>query len=804
MLMSYKLIGKNFTPGDLEAKVTGRAKYSEDFRAEGMLFAKLYLSPMPHAKVTKIDVSEALKMEGVAGVLTADDLKEVPPGGNPILTNEPHFVGAPILAVAAVDETTASAALEKIKVKLQPLPFVTDPMDSLYPGGSNATRIGNVVGAKKKLKEHKWSAKDFAKAGENKLPLGKTVDEWTYGDIDKGFKDAQVVLDETFVTASGSHQCMEPRSSMAYWQNGKCYVHGSVQSSSFTFPFLAKAIGVKPENLVFVSEYCGGGFGSKAYYYPSMAIPPYLSKKIGRPVMLRITRAEEYYLGAARAGFQGRIKIGFKADGRISAVDAYIVQSNGPTTGFADYKNFGNAVSVIYQPENMRWRGISVLTNTIPQGAMRGPGENQTAAAMEPIIDKAARKLGLDRLAIRRINAPDKDGKYGEKRAPFTSAFQKDGLDIGARKFNWNKKKKLSGNRNGSKVIGVGIGQAYHGAGSNGFDGLVRILPNGKLHIHTGIGNLGTFSYASTSRVAAEVLGYDWKNCVIERGDSRKHLPWNLGQFGSNTSFTMSRTNFVAAQDAKQKLLEIAAMDLGGEPENYHLVNERVVSKSSSSKSMTFAQAAQRAIQIGGKYSGKWEELPKELNPMTKKAVKGVAGSGLIGVAKDQLKKDGVAPALCTGFAVVELDQETGKYEILEYLGVADCGTVMHPDGLGAQMHGGAVMGFGMASSERHVYDPKLGIPANRGLYQQKPPTYLDVPSKLEWAAVNKPDPQSPFGSRGVGEPPLGAAASAVASAISDAMGGHLFNRIPVTPDMIVNVLSGQSQSHKALQVNTQ
>ena len=260
MLMSYKLIGKNFTPSDLEAKVTGRAKYSEDFRAEGMLFAKLYLSPMPHAKVTKIDVSEALKMKGVAGVLTADDLKEVPPGGNPILTNEPHFVGAPILAVAAVDETTASAALDKIKVKLQPLPFVTDPMESLYPGGSNATRIGNVVGAKKKLKEHKWSAKDFAKAGEHKLPLGKTVDEWTYGDIDKAFKDAKVVLDESFVTASGSHQCMEPRSSMAYWQNGKCYVHGSVQSSSFTFPFLAKAIGVKPENLVFVSEFCGGGF----------------------------------------------------------------------------------------------------------------------------------------------------------------------------------------------------------------------------------------------------------------------------------------------------------------------------------------------------------------------------------------------------------------------------------------------------------------------------------------------------------------------------------------------------------------
>jgi len=800
--MSFNLIGKDFTPNDIEAKVTGRAKYSEDFRAEGMLFAKLYLSPMPHAKVRDIDVSKALKMKGVAGVLTADDLKEVLAPGSPILTNEPHFVGAPILAVAAVDETTAAAALDQIKVKLQPLPFVTDPMDSLYPGGPNATLKGNVADNKIKLNEHKWSAKDFAKAGKDQLPMGKPAAEWAYGDLEKGFKDAKIILDETFVTATGSHHCMEPRSCMAYWQNGKCYVHGSVQSSAFTFPFLAKAIGVKPEDLVFISEFCGGGFGSKAYYYPVMAIPPYLSKKVGRPVMLRITRAEEYYLGAARAGFQARVKIGFRADGRVTAVDAYVVQSNGPTKGFWDYKNFGTAVSVVYQPENMRWRGVPVLTNTPPQGAMRGPGENQTAAAMEPIIDKAARELGIDRMAIRRINAPDNNGKYGEKRASFTSAFLKDALDIGAAKFNWQEKKKLSGTRKGSKVVGVGIGQAFHSAGSNGFDGLVRILPTGKLHIHTGIGNLGTYSYASTSRVAAEVLGYDWENCVIERGDSRKNLPWNLGQFGSNTSFTMSRTNYVAAMDAKQKLLDIAAMDLGGSAEDYMLKRERVVSKSDASKTMSFAHAAQRAIELGGKYSG--QLIPEELNPMTKRSVAGIAGTGLIGVAKDQLKKEGVAPALCAGFVMIELDVETGQYNITDSLVVADCGTVMHPTGLGAQINGGAVMGFGMVSTERHVYDPKLGIPATRGYYQQKPMTYLDIPSNMEWAAVDKSDPQSPFGSRGVGEPPLGAAASALASAISDAVGGHLFNRTPVSSDMIINAIAGQPQSHKVLQVNTE
>jgi len=150
------------------------------------------------------------------------------------------------------------------------------------------------------------------------------------------------------------------------------------------------------------------------------------------------------------------------------------------------------------------------------------------------------------------------------------------------------------------------------------------------------------------------------------------------------------------------------------------------------------------------------------------------------------------------------LDTETGQYEILEYLTVADCGTVIHPTGLGAQLNGAAVMGFGMTSTEHHVYDPKLGIPATRALYQQKPMTYVDVPSDMSWLAVDKADPQSPMGTRGIGEPPLGSAASALACAISDALGGHMFNRIPISSDMIVNAASGRAQSHKPLQVNTQ
>jgi CO/xanthine dehydrogenase Mo-binding subunit len=288
---------------------------------------------------------------------------------------------------------------------------------------------------------------------------------------------------------------------------------------------------------------------------------------------------------------------------------------------------------------------------------------------------------------------------------------------------------------------------------------------------------------------------------VVVRGDSRKHLPWNLGQFGSNTSYTMTRTNYVAAMDAIEKLKEIAAKDLGGTADDYDIGGEKVFLKADASKHLTYAQAAQRAIELGGKYSG--QEAPEDINPMTKAAVAGLAGSGLIGVAKDTMASEGTPPAFAAGFMQIELDTETGTYEILEYVGVADCGTVLHPMGLDHQIKGGAVMGIGLAALERHVYDPQNGLPANVGLNQCKPPTYLDVPSNMHTMAVEEADPMSPVGSRGIGEPVQGCAAAALLCAISDALGGHYFNRAPVMTDMIINAASGNPQSHKPLQVNT-
>jgi xanthine dehydrogenase molybdenum-binding subunit len=796
--MTYKLIGKNFTPPDVVAKVTGQAKYAEDFRVDGMVFCRFLPSPFPHARIKSLDASEALKMEGVLGILTEADVKNAPAPAPTILTNEPRYVGEPVLALAAVDETTVQNALEKIRIEWEPLPFTVNPLTSLRPDPVDARLDGNIGATGVKFGTLRWTKEDFDNAPDGMLPQGKSAQEWQYGDLDASFAKAALTFEESFVTASNSHHSMEPRTCMSFWQNGKCFVYGSTQSQSFVVPPLAGMIGIPPTDLVYVAEFCGGGFGSKGSAYPTMAIPALMSKKINRPVMMRMSRFDEYAVGSARNGFQGRIKLGFAQNGKLLAADLYIVQEGGAHNGFWDFRNAADLVSIMYQPEAMRWRGVPVYCNTPTRSAQRGPGYNQMTYIMEPLLDRAARELKIDRLEIRKLNGPDMNSPVGAKRSPVSSCYVKDALMKGAERFNWAERITRSGQRKGSKVTGIGVGMAYHPAGFANFDGLVRLAPDGVLHIHTGVGNLGTFSHTGTSRVAAEVLKCDWEKCVVVRGDTRKNLPWNIGQFGSNTSFTMVRTNYVAAMDALQKMKEIAAKDLGGKPEDYDVDGSRIFSK--SGRSMTYAKVAQRAIELGGKYSGK--ELPADINPMTKASASAMAGTGLIGTAKDTLQMGEIA-AFAAAFIEIELDLETGQHRIVDALNVGDCGTVIHPMGLETQLKGATVQGIGAATLEGMIYDPQNGLPGAVGFYQAKPPSYLDLPPQMQTDWVDKPEPLSPMGTKGIGEPPLGSAASALLCAISDALGGHVFNRTPVRPDMILNAVAKRPQSHTPTQIHT-
>src|SRR5881227_2940300 len=682
-MSDQKLVGQNYTTPDLVAKVTGRAKYAEDYRADGMLFTKLLLSPMPHARVVGVDTAAALALPGVKAILTADDLPDLR-GAERALTNEPLYQGEPILAVAAVDEATAAEAIERITLDLEPLPFVVDPMESLRPNGANGRLEGNVWfpaegGApaaggsppRPKLQTLKWTDQDFADAPEGALPIGKAPEEWSYGDLDAGFRDAALVVDETFVVQSTGHQPMESRSAMAYWQNGKLYLHGSTQSVVRTVDPLASWLGIDAKDIVLISEYCGGGFGSKGAGAISMVIPAVLAKKTGAPVMMRISREEEHYIGRARTGMTGRARVAFSKDGRITALDLFIVEDNGPYGPMGDYRSAGNAASLIWQPLAMRWRGVAVVTNTPPRSQQRSPGPMQANAIMEPVVTKAAKKLGLDQVAIRRINSPEGKALYGPprpngQRGHITSAFVKEALDRGAELFKWDERKARAGKRQGSKVRGVGVAVGPHGAGSIGYDGLMTIRPDGKLYVQSGVGNLGTHSCIDLARVAAEALAMLWDRVVVNWGSTAKNIPWSAMSVGSQTTHAMTRANLAGAVDARLKLQEIAAKDLGGAPQDYVLVNERVQRRDNPSRGLTYAQAATRAIALGGKFDG--HDLPEDIHPMTKKSAAALAGLGLMGVAKDTYPHDGDTYSFVAGFAEVEVDLETGKTRLVDYL----------------------------------------------------------------------------------------------------------------------------------------
>ena len=516
--------------------------------------------------------------------------------------------------------------------------------------------------------------------------------------------------------------------------------------------------------------------------------------------MMRVTREEEFTIGGARQGLQGWIKCGFKQDGTMAAMDLYCVSDNGGKGGGGDANSAAGAVSVLYQTEAIRFRNSSIGTNTGHRGAQRGPGENQIMAIVSPIMDKAAEELGVDRLEIRKMNAAQTGDVSGPRATPFTSAYMPEALDQGAAQFGWEEKKGRSRQRNGSKVRGLGIGQGYHNGGRSGMDGLIRLMPDGRLAVHSGVGNLGTYSWASTARAAAEVLKMPWERTDVIGGRTDRHLPMTSPQDGSNSIFTNTRTNFGAANDLLAKMKEIAVMDLGGAAADYDIENERIFQIADPSVGMSYAEVAQRAMQLGGKFTGE-AEVPEDLSEFTKLSVSRLAGSAMLGIFKDG-RHEGNPPGFTVTFTEIEMDLETGKFDILEMLSIAEAGTIVHPQGMANQLRGGAVWGIGLSALERHLYDPQNGIPASTGYWQSKVPTILDTPPEIGTGWVDLPDPENPVGARGIGEPAMGSVSAALNGAIADALDGHLFNAAPVTTDMIINHLAGTEEDAVPLAQN--
>jgi CO/xanthine dehydrogenase Mo-binding subunit len=531
-----------------------------------------------------------------------------------------------------------------------------------------------------------------------------------------------------------------------------------------------------------------------------MAIPALMAKKTGTAVMMRITREEEHYIGRARAGMFGRAKVGFRKDGRIVAMDFFTLQDNGPYNPQGDHRAAGSMASLNFQPETYRWRGISVLTNTPPRTSQRSPGGMQMNAILDPIMAQAATKLGIDHVELLRVNAPVGKAPYGpinpqtKKQAYVTGAHVREALDMGKELFGWEAKKATAGQRRGSKVRGVGVAVGPYTAGSIGFDGIHIVRPDGKVQVQTGIGNLGTHSVIDCQRVVAEVLDTPWEQFEVVWGNTEKGLPWSCVSAGSQTVHAMTRAAHATAMDTKKKLQEVAARALGGNPDSYQVANGRVFS---GGRGLSFADAAKKAIEYGGKFDG--HEAPEDVNAFTKASLKMLAGQGLIGVAKDTYPRDGNTHSFVAGFAEVEVDVETGALQIVEFVAIGDVGTVLHPRSLHGQTFGGAMLGIGHAISQKWVYDKQYGVALARRFHHNKPPSIMDIPAAIKIDALNIPDPETPVGARGIGEPPVGAGCGAVAAAIVNALGAEAFRRMPMTPDLLLTSIEAKTWQHDAL-----
>ncbi len=488
-------------------------------------------------------------------------------------------------------------------------------------------------------------------------------DEWPFGDIEAGFKEAALVLDETFVGQNTSHQVLEPRSAMAYWQNGKLFLHAGTQSTVQTVGSIARWVGIPASDVVLISEYTGGGFGSRIPGYIAMAIPALLSKKANAPVMMRITREDDHYIGRARPALHSRAKVGFAKDGRITALDFFVVAENGPYDQVGDGGSAGDdhlaRVSAEDDAVARRCR-CSPTRRRAARSARRAAC--RASPSMEPILAKAARQAGHRRGRDPQDQRAGRQGavRRAEPRAAsssyVTSAFVKEALDKGAEIFNWEEKKARSGKRVGTKVRGSGVAVSTYSAGSTGFDGLLIVRPDGKVQIQSGVGNLGTHAMFDVHRVAAEILGVA---VGTVRGRLRRH------EQEPAVDLLVGRQPDRARDDARRARRRHLRQDADSgsrredaRRESRELSGGRTAACWAAARSMTFAQVAQKAIELGGKYDG--HEPPEDVNNWTKTSMKNLAGQGLIAAARDNYPRDGQSRSFVVGFAEVEVDVETG------------------------------------------------------------------------------------------------------------------------------------------------
>lgn len=747
------VVGKRTPRLDGRLKVTGAAKYTADVRLPGMLFARMVTSPHPHARILSIDTSAAAAhpqvravhiLERVRDVAELRDKSKELPSKYPVV----RFAGQPIAAVAATTQAAADEAARLVKVEYEPLPFVVDKdvarkddAPKVFPGAADQGGTAGGGGGPSGVKQ----------TGNVRGPMLRGARGQKPGDVEKGFKEADLIVEGEFRTQVQTHSALETHGVVADWKPEGLTVYASTQGTASVRDEMAEIFSLKKSQVRVVTEFMGGGFGAKFGAGNFGVLATHLSKKAGAPVRLMLDRKDEHLSVGNRPDSVQRLRIGAKRDGTLTAIQLEAYGTAGTGTG----AGCGGPAQNMYTCGAVSTEESDVFTHAGPAAAFRAPGHPQGCFALEQLIDELAEKLKLDPLALRdRIDTSD--ARREERR-------------VGAERVGWSRRR-APGADAGAVKRGLGVAQAiWYRFVDMDSSVEVRITRDGSVELMSGVQDIGGGIRTALAQVVAEELGLRPQDVAVRIGDTA--FPAGPASGGSVTTGSITPPTRNAAHKVKLQLLEQVAAALGFRPEQLSLRGGSVHVTDAQGKTLprlTFRQAASKL---------KTEQIAARAD--RSKDYSAVGGEGPSG---GRITYGGVQ------FAEVAVDTETGVIKVERVVAVHDCGRPLNPLAVESQVNGGILQGISYALYEDRVLDRQTGRMVNANLEQYKIVGSRETP-KIETVLIEEYYGRSSTDAGGIGEPSTIPTAAAVANAVYNATGVRV-RELPMTPARVLAALA--------------
>ena len=780
-----KYIGVSVPRVDGVKKVTGAAKYVGDMKWPRMLYAKCVKSPYAHAKILSIDVSAAKALKGVHDVITGDYYTKR--GGlyledkNFLAVNTVKFYGEPVVAIAAETPEIAEAACDLVKVEYEPLPVINNPMEGM---AKDAILIHPELHTYKVVPI-------FHPQAHTNISHHHIIRK---GDADAAFKYAEEHPDEYYITEHEyhvphvQHTPIENHIAVAQYEpDGKCTVWASCQSPYAVRQALSATFDIPLNKMRIISPYVGGGFGAKAGTTIEGIIIPLAMHSKGRPVMMEYTREEEFVNSYVRQGVYTKIKTAVrKSDGKFLAVQNNFYWDGGAYTeyGVNIVKASGFASTGPYEFDNVKTDAYCVYTNNPVGGPYRGFGMCEIHFGIEQNIDEVAKEIGMDPIEIRRVNglAPGKSTGTGEimKSCGFLEA-----LDQVAEAIQYDKP--CDPPSGPHKVRGKGIAGGWKSPSqptNAGSAAIIRMNEDGTFFLMTSGHDIGQGSDTALTQIAAEVLCCDPSKFTIRTGDT-DHTPYEWQTVASRITYCAGNAIKLAAEDLKEKLLDLAQIKLGYIKRELYLEDGWIINRNHPESRMPMSDLALGlAFEDGSGYGGPaigvgTFTLPNNIN---------------YDPATGYSPKPAAFWTTAVAGAEVEVDTETGIIEVKKMVESCDPGHIVNPELYKAQVEGGMMQALGtVLFEELKLKDGKV---LNKSFVDYKIPTIDNAPETFIAMGVEHPEETGPYGARGIGEPAMVPGAPAIANAIYNATGCR-FTEMPITPERMLKALQEKATAEK-------